>query len=148
MSCMSQSVHLECLERTRTIDRQEREDILDSEMNWRCADCVSSNRFRPSAILEDRSSSRRYMEKKECFRFDGLVMRWRRAVSLIKTTLRQTTQAQLTRRRTERSQRQQDRYISLRLHANMLRWVSKKFEGWTHSDWTRFKGDGKKGGRR
>ena len=46
-------VHLECLQRTRTVDRQEREDILDSEVNWRCADCVSSNKFRPSVILEE-----------------------------------------------------------------------------------------------
>ena len=46
-------VHLKCLERIRTVDRQEREDILDSEVNWRCADCVSNDRFRPSAILEE-----------------------------------------------------------------------------------------------
>ena len=26
-------IHLECLQRTRTVDRQEREDILDSEVN-------------------------------------------------------------------------------------------------------------------
>ena len=38
-------VHLECLQRTRTVSRQEREDILDSEVRWRCADCVSKDRF-------------------------------------------------------------------------------------------------------
>ena len=54
-------------------------------------------------------------------------------------------QAQLTRRRTERSRRRQDRYSKSVLACKYAPMGVKKFEGWTHSDWTRFKGDGRRG---
>ena len=103
-------VHLECLERTRTIDRQEREDTLDSEVNRRCADCVSSDRFRPSAILEEFSQIHG-KERMLLIRWSGYEMA---EDSLTHKNHLETDytglQAQLTRRRTERSRRRQDRY--------------------------------------
>ena len=103
-------VHLECLQRTRTVDRQEREDILDSEVNWRCADCVSSKKIRPSAILEEFSQIHG-KERILLIRWSGYEMA---EDSLTHKNHLETDytglQAQRTRRRTERSRRRQDRY--------------------------------------
>ena len=92
------------------MERQEQEDILDSEVNWRCADCVASNTFRPSAILEEFSKIHG-KERMLLLRWSGYEMA---EDSLTCKDHLETDytglQAQLMRRRTERSQRRQDRY--------------------------------------
>ena len=146
MHACHKGIHLECLhaQRTRTVDRQEREDILDSEVNWRCADCVSSDKFRPSAILEEFSQihgkGRMFL-----IRWSGYEMA---EDSLTHKDHLETDctglQAQLTRRRTERSRRRQDRYGKSVLACKFAP-IGVKFEGWAHSDWTQFKEDGRRG---
>ena len=110
MPCVPSSIHLECLQRIRTVDRQEKEDILDSEVQWRCADCVSRDRFRPSAILEEFLQIHG-KERILLIRWSGYEMA---EDSLTHKDHLETDytglQAQLTRRRTERSRRRQDRY--------------------------------------
>ena len=146
MLCMSQRCSLGMLgERIRTIDRQEREDILDSEVNWRCADCVSSDRFRPSAILEEFSQIHG-KQRMLLIRWSGYEMA---EGSLTQKNHLETDytrlQAQLMRRRTERSRHQQDRYGRSVLACKYAPVGVKKLEGWTHSDWIQFKGDGRRG---
>ena len=103
-------VHLECLQNTRTVDRQEREDILDSEIQWRCADCVSKDRFRPSAIMEEfaqiHGKGRMLLIKWSGHDMAEDSLTYKDHLETDYTGL----QAQLTRRRTIRSSRRQDRY--------------------------------------
>ena len=77
----------------------------------RCADCVLNNRFRPSAILEEFSQIHG-RERMLLIRWSGYEMA---EDSLTHKNHLETDytglQAQLTRRRTERTRRRQDRYI-------------------------------------
>ena len=96
-------IHLECIQRIRTVERQEQEDIPDSEVNWRCADCVTNNKFRPSAILEEFSQIHG-KDRMLLIRWSGYEMA--EDSLTFKDHLEADyagLQAQLTRRRTERS---------------------------------------------
>ena len=79
-------------------------------MNWRCADCVASGTSRPSAILEEFSKIHG-KERMLLVRWSGYEMAedsltYKDHLETDYTGL----QAQLTRRRTEKRRRRQDRY--------------------------------------
>ena len=104
------SIQLECLQATRTVKRQEQEDILNLEGNWRCADCVASGTFRLSAILEEFAKIHG-KERTLLIRWSGYDMTEDSLTSKNHLETDYTgLQAQLTRRRMERRRCCQDQY--------------------------------------